>query len=359
MAIGTAALIGGAIKAGSGFMSFQQASQVKDLRKNADKSAAKYLAEASDTINKDYFASLKVPMEAYEAELLSNLQASTTAISALSEAGSRELIGGVGRVNAVQREAGESARLAQQKELFALDKMKAENKDAMNQQQLQLQVAGEQDRIKRNIDFDEQRASLQKQGFTSLTGAATQLVGGLSDTPLSKEDRKLQSLLKENNISASEYGANPDKYKFIFDQKKPFSALESFPSAFSMLSPQAGPGNDPRPGMLPITSNAARSVSGPGNDPYLNMLPGVSGFTTPGQRRGTGPMNIQPNQFGGVGALTGISGLNIQGQQDPRNAFANQGYMGFDLNQMANPLDYPGVFPQPSMDDLLKKYGVK
>tara|TARA_R110000787_G_scaffold4016_5_gene15669 strand:- start:783 stop:1796 length:1014 start_codon:yes stop_codon:yes gene_type:complete len=337
MAIGTAALIGAGIKAGTGALSFQQASQVKNLRKDADKSAAEYLAKASDTINKDYFASLKVPMEAYEAELLSNLQASTTAISALSEAGSRELIGGVGRVNAVQREAGESARLAQQQELFALDKMKAENKDSMNQQQLQLQVAGEQDRIKRNIDFDEQRASLQKQGLSSLTGAATQLVGGLSDTPISKEDKKLQSLLKENNISASEYGANPDKYKFIFDQKKPFSALESSPSAFSMLLPQPGPENDP----------------------YLNMLPGVGGFTTPGQRRGTGPMNIQPNQFGGVGAPTGISGLNIQGQQDPRNAFANQGYMGFDLNQMANPLDYPGIFPQPSMDDLLKKYGVK
>tara|TARA_R100000544_G_scaffold17228_1_gene8216 strand:- start:4913 stop:5959 length:1047 start_codon:yes stop_codon:yes gene_type:complete len=346
MAIGTAVAIGAGIKLVGAVGSFQQAAQVKDLQETADRQATDYLQKASDTINKDYYAKLKVPMEAYDAELLSNLQATTTAVEALSEAGSRELIGGVGKLASVQAKANESARLMQQKELFALDKFKADAEDSMNQQQLALQVAGEQDKQKRDIEFQEQRASLQKQGISQLASMATTIAGGLDDQKLSKQDKQLKGLLEENNISAKLYAADPEKYSYIFDQ--PAITLKDTP----LMTPKSGPQNAKYLTDDLLNTKAVPSrQQGPINEALkLNVNPSL--FS---------PENsfMMPKPQG----LLGL-GLSGKGYQNPQSAFGNQGYMGFQLNQFLNPEDpaYSNLFgnnsSRMSMDELLIKYGI-
>ena len=213
MSLATAATIAAiTTKVASAVGSFQNAKQATRLREQADKAAADFLEKASSRIEKDFYAGLNIPVEAFENELLNNLQTTTTAVEALQEAGSRELLGGVGKVSAVQAAVAEQARVAQGEKLFELEKIKAKNKDAINQQMLQLEVQSEKDRARRLADSQEARATFNQQGFQAL-GEAAML--GLEQTNLYQtgaDDRKLKKFLKENNITPQEYGANPQKY---------------------------------------------------------------------------------------------------------------------------------------------------
>jgi len=213
MGLGTAATIAAiTTKVASAVGSFQNAKQATRLREQADKAAAAFLEKASSRIEKDFYAGLNVPVEAFENELLNNLQTTTTAVEALQEAGARELLGGVGKVSAVQAAVAEQARVAQGEKLFELEKLKAQNKDAINQQMLQLEVQAEKDRARRLADSQEARATFNQQGFQAL-GEAAML--GLEQTNLyqkNKDDRQLDKFLKENNITPQAYADNPEQY---------------------------------------------------------------------------------------------------------------------------------------------------
>jgi len=212
MSLTTAAAIKLGVSAISAGTSFYNASQTDDLLEESNKAAAKYLESAKSRIEQDFYAGLNVPASAFEAELLSNLQATTTAIEALSEAGSRELLGGVGKVQAVQQAGADAARIKQEEQLFELEKFKAEKRDSINQQMLALDVSAERDRQKRIRDAEEDRATYMTQGFTSLGTAATTVLEESDLYKKSKDDRKLEKFLKENNISMGEYAANPEKF---------------------------------------------------------------------------------------------------------------------------------------------------
>jgi len=213
MSLATAATIAAiTTKVASAVGSFKNAKQATRLREQADKAAAAFLEKASSRIEKDFYAGLNIPVEAFENELLNNLQTTTTAVEALQEAGARELLGGVGKISAVQAAVAEQARVAQGEKLFELEKLKAENKDAINQQMLQLEVQAEKDRARRLADSQEARATFNQQGFQAL-GEAAML--GLEQTNLyqkNKDDRQLDKFLKENNITPQQYAADPSKY---------------------------------------------------------------------------------------------------------------------------------------------------
>jgi hypothetical protein len=210
MGLTTALAIGTQVASAVG--SFQNARQAVKLREKADKEAAKYLEKAASRIEKDFYAGLNVPVEAFENELLNNLQTTTTAVEALQEAGARELLGGVGKVSAVQAGVAEQARIAQGEKLFELEKTKAKNRDAMNQQMLQLEVQAEKDRVRRLQDSQEARATFNQQGFTSLANAAMTGLEAQNLYRKSADDRKLAKYLEKNNITPQQYAANPDKY---------------------------------------------------------------------------------------------------------------------------------------------------
>ena len=212
MSLTTAAAISLGVKAVSAATNFYNASQTDDLLEESNKAAAEYLQSAKSRIEKDFYAGLNVPTSAFETELLSNLQATTTAVEALSEAGSRELLGGIGKVQAVQQMGAEAARIQQEEQLFELDKFKAGKQDEINQQMLQLEVTAERDRQKRIRDAEEDRATYMTQGFTDLGSAAATALEQSDLMKKSKDDRQLAKFLKENNITPQAYAADPEKY---------------------------------------------------------------------------------------------------------------------------------------------------
>ena len=218
MGVATSIAVGSAI-VGAG-LSFNQAANARRAQRKADADAARYLADARKKAEKDYFAGLNVPLDAFEAELENNLQTTTTAIEALQEGDARALAAGVGKVGAQAQQNAEDVRIDMGEQMFALDKMKAENRDDINQQLIAMDAAAAQDAAKRAADADAQVAAANTAGINSLTSG---LMTGLQASPLygkSKADRELMKALDKKGITMAEYVANPDKFPNILGRQQ-------------------------------------------------------------------------------------------------------------------------------------------
>tara|TARA_R100001510_G_C7651496_1_gene209166 strand:+ start:733 stop:1698 length:966 start_codon:yes stop_codon:yes gene_type:complete len=216
MGLMTALAVGTTI-VGAG-MSFKQAADAKRIQRQADQDSARYLADARKKAEKDEFAALNIPLDSYEAELENNLQATTTAIEALQEGDARALASGVAQVGRDAAQTAEDVRIAQGEQMFALDKMKAENRDEINQQLIQMDAAAAQDAAKRAASADMQVSAANTAGIQALGSALTQTLKARQLNPISQADKDLQAVLKAQGINISEYTANPAKFRNqVFD----------------------------------------------------------------------------------------------------------------------------------------------
>tara|TARA_R100000900_G_scaffold45908_5_gene36821 strand:- start:1268 stop:2245 length:978 start_codon:yes stop_codon:yes gene_type:complete len=303
MGVATSIAVGSAI-VGAG-LSFNQAANARRAQRKADADAARYLADARKKAEKDYFAGLNVPLDSFEAELENNLQTTTTAIEALQEGDARALAAGVGKVGAQAQQNAEDVRIDMGEQMFALDKMKAENRDDINQQLIAMDAAAAQDASKRAADADAQVAAANTAGINSLTSG---LMTGLQASPLygkSKADRELMKALDKKGITMAEYVANPDKFPNIL-------------------------GRQQTPVVPPVAPDGSLRQS--------------TGVMSPlAKRGGQGPMNQIPNAFSNFNLqLPQRRGFMTQDQinKSQQNAFDLQGYMGRDISRLYDPLDF-------------------
>jgi len=293
MGVATSIAVGSAI-IGAG-LSFNQAANARRAQRKADADAARYLADARKKAEKDYFAGLNVPLDSFEAELENNLQTTTTAIEALQEGDARALAAGVGKVGAQAQQNAEDVRIDMGEQMFALDKMKAENRDDINQQLIAMDAAVAQDAAKRAADADAQVASANTAGLNSLTSG---LMTGLQASPLygkSKADRELMKALDKKGITMAEYTANPGKFPNILGrQQTPVVPPDgSLLNSFGVRSPLS-----------------LRGGQGPMNS---GILKGFQGLTMPPRRTSL----FQNNQTPGF-----------------------TGYMGNELTRLYDPIDF-------------------
>jgi len=128
----------GIAKAAGGFA---QSVKAKKAARQAELDAAKLFGDARRRANVNVYEELSVPFDAYERGFEANLQADMQALSALQDADSRALIGGVGRIGAQQEAEAEKMRIAMADEMFNLDKLKADAKENIKQQNIAMDVA--------------------------------------------------------------------------------------------------------------------------------------------------------------------------------------------------------------------------
>ena len=220
--LGTAAIIslaGGVI---GGAVNLAQAAKARERQEEADEAAGRLMAEAKSKLQKDFYEGLKLPTDAYDQAYKSNAQTQRQNIEALQQADSRTLAAGVGRVGALANQTAEQTRAQQSKDMFSLEKLKAEGKENMTQQLAQMDVAAAQDQAKRAAQADEQAGALQGAAVSSFVGGA---IGAAQAQPLqsmSGADRRLaksfddnESIFKAKNISRSDYLNNPKKYEYL------------------------------------------------------------------------------------------------------------------------------------------------
>ena len=178
MAVTTAAVIGVAASAGGAINSFSQSAKQGRKSEEAEAAAKKAMAAAKAKAEKNFYAGLNVSTEAYDAAFQNNLQAQTQNIQALQEGDSRNLAAGVGLVQQASDASTNTTRLALQKDLEANEKMKADAKDAINQdlKRMDLGYAKDQDKVaKESAAASAQAMSQGISGVVSTAGQAAQL----------------------------------------------------------------------------------------------------------------------------------------------------------------------------------------
>ena len=190
MAAVTAAVIGIVGSGVSAVQSFQAASDAKEASSQADTAAAEAMADAKRRAEKDAYSGLAIPLDAYEAEFENNLQTQTQSVEALQEGDARGLAAGVGAIGAQATNAAEGTRIEMGEEISDLNMMKAESKDSINQQLIEMDVANAREQNQRRADADAFRAQSINSGINSVTSG---LQSAASIVPLYKNDKNFQA----------------------------------------------------------------------------------------------------------------------------------------------------------------------
>lgn len=173
MAAVTSAVIGVATSTAAAVMSFNDAKREKDKASEANKAAAKAMAEARSRAEIDNYEGLTIPMDAYEAAFESSLAQQQTAVEALQEGDARGLAAGVGKVGALGVQRDEATRIAMGQEISDLERTKADSKDAINQQLLEMDVSAAKEQNQRKRDAEAAYEASISQGVTATGQALT------------------------------------------------------------------------------------------------------------------------------------------------------------------------------------------
>ena len=196
MAAVTAAVLGIATSGATAVQSFVNAKKARDEASDAEVAAKKFMDEARAKAEVDFFAGLALPMDAYEAKFEGNLAADQQAVQALQEGDSRNLAAGIGRIGAQQNLENEATRIAMGEEIKDFNKMKADSKEDINQQLMEMDVASAKDLNKLRRDKEKERALSITQGIEGISGV---LEGANDLIPLYKNREKKDKVEKVDN----------------------------------------------------------------------------------------------------------------------------------------------------------------
>lgn len=206
----TTAVIG---LAGAG-LSFAQARKLANDNRQANRDAANKMAELKRKANVNVMDELSISDDLYKQELENNLQVSADLINAAREGGGREVAASAGRIGAMQTDRAEKARLSQQQELSALEAIQTQEQADINQQLLAIDTAAIQDKAARNAQSRAAQAQQIQSGISSLGSALTSISANSDLNSLSKEDRALKKLYKDNKLTLDAQGITEiDFYK--------------------------------------------------------------------------------------------------------------------------------------------------
>ena len=241
MAAVTSAVVGIASGVGSAVVAFNNAKKQKELASEADKAAAKFMADARRKAEKDMYERLTIPMDAYEAQFENNLAVAQQNTEALQEGDVRGLAAGVGRIGAAAGVNAESTRIKMGQEISALERTKADSKDAINQQLLALDTAAAREQNQRMRDAEAARAKSIEQGVSGVT----QALGSAADlVPLygkNAGDRRASKLIDKFGDTSALQGKSRGEQMDLFsgltkDQYKSYMDKDFTTDQFEKLS---------------------------------------------------------------------------------------------------------------------------
>jgi len=199
MAAVTTAVVGIASGVASAASGFKAASDAKNAQSKADAEAKKAMEQAKAKAQVDNYAGLSVPLDAYEAEFENNLAVAQQNTEALQEGDARALAGGVGRIGAAAGANAEKTRIAMGEEISDLNKMKADSKDAINQQLIGMDVAYAKEQNQRSRDAEAARSAGISQGIAGVSGALT---SAASLAPLYSKNKADRQAAKDPQLNS-------------------------------------------------------------------------------------------------------------------------------------------------------------
>ena len=156
---------------GSG-ASFGQAAAAKRAQQKAEREQKALMAKAKERAEINYYETLNVPIDAFNNQFKANQVAAKQALTVLQEGDSRNLIGGVGALQAATTDANEKVRTDLQKDLYENNLLKVEAKEKLNQQLIDMEVGAAADQSALARDLGRDQAAGIAGGIAGLNSAA-------------------------------------------------------------------------------------------------------------------------------------------------------------------------------------------
>jgi len=182
-------IAGLALSAGGMGLSIGQASKARRAKEKAERKATVLRNKAKARAEKNFYEGLNVPLDAFGEQYRQQLQTQQQGIQALQEGDSRNLAAGLGGLQGATNQAQETTRIGMQEALYDNDKMKADAKEKMKQQLIDIDIAGAQDQAAMQQAYGQQEA----QGIQGAISAAGSMISSANQiVPLfgtSKADR--------------------------------------------------------------------------------------------------------------------------------------------------------------------------
>jgi len=182
-------IAGLALSAGGMGLSLGQAAKARKAKKKAERKARVFRNKAIQKAEKNFYEGLNVPLDAFGEQYRQQLQSQQQGIQALQEGDPRNLAAGLGGLQAATNQAQETTRIGMQEALYDNDKMKADAKEEMKQQLIDIDMAQAKDQAALQQAYGQQEA----QGVQGALSAAGSMLSAANDiAPLfgtSKADR--------------------------------------------------------------------------------------------------------------------------------------------------------------------------
>jgi len=243
MAVVTAAVVGIGTGIYSAYSSFDNAAKQKQAAEDADREAKKLMNDAKKKAEKDHYEGLAVPLDAYDAEFENILAGQQQSVEALQEGDARALASGVGRVGAAQQEATEEQRIAMGQDIYNLDVQKAESKDAINQQLIEMDAAGAREQNLRARESEQARQQSIQQGVQAVgqtLQSAASLVPLYSQNRATRRGAKMGEQFSDQGVGEGKFrtkeefqSALGEKYASGDITKQMYRGFKKNPSSFS------------------------------------------------------------------------------------------------------------------------------
>ena len=322
-----AAGVGLAVTAATTAVSFAQAAEQNQKKKEAEDAAAKAMMEARKKLDVNYYEQLGIQKEPYELARRELLAQGALSTQMLAEGDQRALAGGVGRVQLAQQLGQEKVATAMQQEQTQLEKLVAGEDSRLRDLKTQLDLQEAIGAQEAAADAQRAEAMAVQQGMAGLTSLAGQAA---SLAPLYEK-------------SAGARGFN--RFDRAYGQAKGGASSQDFMSGVDVSSLSMN--NDQR-----AILKQAGSIGQMSTSQYTYFMSGFSPQTTRGFMLAAGvqPTNYDASRFqdpnlkytvptqyqGGTAGSSNIpnmyydSGINLN-SQDPFNVF------NFDKTLMDRP----------------------
>lgn len=305
----TTAVIG---LAGAG-LSFAQARKLANDNKQANRDAANQMAELKRKANINVMDELNISNDLYKQELENNLQVSADLINAAREGGGREVAASAGRIGAMQTDRAEKSRLSQQQELSALEAIQTQEQADINQQLLAIDTAAIQDKAARNAQSRAAQAQQIQSGISSLGSALTSISANSDLNSLSKDDKALKKLYKDNKLKLDAQGISEiDFYKnpkLLENLNAQAAGITKYGSLAGLAQAQDNNSN-PVGTIEPVYDDFSQTTTGQLNQRADEFTQGVLNESTDNRSQADIDLDNYMNSFPQAPSITGDGSFN-------------------------------------------------
>jgi len=196
-----------------GVLSFGQAAKQRRAQQVAERESMRLMQQARQNLQTKFYEQLQVPTEAYDRQFRESTAQQKQSLQALQESDPRTLAAGVGKVGAVGVAENQKIREDMGRKLFELQKLKAEEMSAINDQLVSLDLG---EAATQDIRAREARNFANAAVGQGVQGIASSLSKGAESIPLffkNQIDRKLGKITGADLKPGSKYYADQVKYR--------------------------------------------------------------------------------------------------------------------------------------------------